>query len=75
MRAMFEFVCESCGVFERYIDSKAEMDICDCGKPSHRIISTPQVKLDGTSDAFPGAHMRWAKIREDNARIKAKREH
>ena len=73
MRAMFEFFCEKCGVIEKYIDAKVQMDVCDCGGVCHRMISAPTVKLEGLSGDFPGAHMKWAKIREDNARIKAKK--
>jgi hypothetical protein len=36
-------------------------------------MSMPTVKLDGTDPAFPGAYERWGKIREDNAKNRAKR--
>lgn len=59
---------------ERYVDSKTQALNCDCGAIATRQMSMPTVKLDGISGDFPGAHMKWAKIREDNARIKAKRD-
>ena len=74
MKAMFEFVCDTCGVFDRYIDSALHTAECDCGSTGKRIISAPAVRLDGTDPSFPGAYERWAKIREDNARIKARKE-
>ena len=75
MRVMRDFQCTSCEkVVERFIESTIEGIECDCGSVALRLISAPRSKLDGTSGDFPGAAMRWAKIREDNARIKAKRE-
>jgi hypothetical protein len=37
------------------------------------MIGTPSVKLEGITGDFPDAHTKWAKIREDNKRIKDKR--
>jgi len=74
MRQMFDFHCASCGnVFERLIDSTLRATPCECGETANRVMGMPTVKLEGITGAFPGAHDRWARIREDNARIKGAR--
>ena len=44
-----------------------------CGGRAVQQMGMPTVRLEGITGAFPGAHHKWAQIREDNARIKAKR--
>jgi hypothetical protein len=74
MRMLRDFRCRSCEiVFERYIDNNIEQVTCECGGLADRIIGMPRVALDGTDPGFPGAYEKWGKMREDNARIKAKR--
>ena len=74
MRMLRDFCCRSCEiVFERYIDNNIEQVTCECGGLAGRIIGMPRVSLDGTDPGFPGAYEKWGKMREDNARIKAKR--
>lgn len=71
---MFDFLCNDCGeVTEKLVDTNKHEIECFCGGRSKRQISMPTVKLDGTDPAFPGEYDRWARIREENARIKAKR--
>jgi len=73
-RSLRDFLCGSCEeVTERYIDTTVERIQCHCGEIAHRMIGMPRVSLEGVSGDFPDAHTRWAKVREDNARIKAKR--
>lgn len=70
-----DFKCDSCGSEqERFVDTNLTELQCDCGGLSYRVIGMPTVKLEGITGDFPGAHSRWAKIREDNARIKARRQ-
>jgi hypothetical protein len=69
-----EFKCPTCGeISERFLDTSVEKVECSCGSMAVRQIGMPTVSLEGISGAFPGAHDKWARIREDNARIKAKR--
>ncbi len=68
-----DFVCECGESYERFVDVDCKTIECDCGKQARRIIGMPNVSLEGITGAFPGAHDKWARIREDNARIKAKR--
>ena len=39
----YDFGCPKCGVFERYLpmDRYDEPQVCDCGEPSKKILSTP----------------------------------
>jgi hypothetical protein len=74
MKSLRDFLCKSCEeVTERYIDSEILAIQCHCGQTAHRMIGTPNVKLEGITGDFPDAHAKWAKIREDNKRIKDKR--
>ncbi len=75
MKIMRDFLCGKCGTFERFVEADAHVIECDCGGIATRQMGMPTVKLDGTDPSFPDAYERWAKIREDNARIKAKRSH
>lgn len=68
-----DFRCHQCSrMTERFIEAEANETRCPhCGGVAIRIIGMPTVKLEGITGAFPGAHDKWARIREDNARIKA----
>jgi len=73
-RSLRDFKCEACEkIVEKYIDVETTQSQCDCGGTSNRIIGTPMVRLEGISGDFPDAHAKWARIREDNAKIKARR--
>lgn len=74
MRQLFDYRCEDCGlVTERYIDDSLRITECECGGKATRIMATPNISLEGLTGSFPSAYHKWADIREDNARIKAKR--
>lgn len=75
MRQLRDFLCEVCGLEEeRYIDTTVTTTTCpECGHTMVRLIGMPRIDLDGTDPDFPGAYDRWARIREDNARIKSQR--
>ena len=75
MRTIRDFLCSSCGVVsEKLIDSDSHCIECpECHGDAVEQLSMPTVRLDGTSGDFPGAHDRWARIREDNARIKVRK--
>ncbi len=74
MKLMRDFRCDKCDLDEeRFVDTTITQYPCTCGGMMTRMIGMPTVKLEGITGAFPGAHDRWARIREDNARIKAKR--
>jgi len=73
-KRLFDFLCHDCGeVSEKLVDTNIREIKCFCGSQAKRQVSMPTVKLDGTDPGFPGEYDRWARIREDNARIKAKK--
>lgn len=66
MKRIFEFVCEDGHVSEALVDSETRSISCkECGKEATRIISMPQVKLDGCSGHFPSAYDAWSKKRSE----------
>lgn len=74
MKFLYDFHCQHCGEdSERFVDSECREVRCKCGETTDRVIATPTVSLEGITGAFPGAHSKWASIREDNARIKARK--
>ena len=74
MRLLRDFECPSCKeIFERYVDSESSVVTCDCGHMAHKMMSAPTISLEGITGAFPGAHEKWARIREQKARDVAKK--
>lgn len=75
MRILKDFECISCGIVTEILyEAETSQIMCpDCGSDSVAMMAAPSIQLEGLSGAFPGAHNKWAKIREDNARIKASR--
>lgn len=76
MRTIRDFLCTKCGtVSEKLVNTDIRVIKCiECQGDAVEQLSMPTVRLEGITGAFPGAHDRWARIREDNARDKAKRE-
>ena len=74
MRTIRDFLCGTCGqLTEKLVDSDYKTIECpECHGDAIEQMSMPTVRLEGITGAFPGAHEKWARIREDNARIKAK---
>ena len=66
MRRIFEFLCAEGHVTDQFIDDSLRQSVCTvCGKESTRIVSTPRVKLEGITGAFPGAYDRWERVRAE----------
>ena len=74
MRTIRDFLCGTCGqLTEKLVDSDYKTIECpECHGDAIEQMSMPTVRLEGITGSFPGAHEKWARIREDNARIKAK---
>jgi len=71
---MYDFKCDKCSlVFEEIVPSTVKDVLCDCGGKAIRLISAPRVSLDGTDSTFPGAYSKWAKVREQRAKLAKKR--
>ena len=69
-----DFCCQECHTsVERFVDSSLSAVPCECGGTANRMIGMPTVRLDGTDPSFPGAYEKWANIREQNAKIKARK--
>ncbi len=75
MRTLRDFVCSHCGQrVEKLVDiSYSTIECPECQGDAVQQMGMPTVRLEGITGAFPGAHEKWARIREDNAKIKAKR--
>ena len=74
MRVLNDYKCDSCHrMTEQYIDSSIENIECECGGVAMRVIGMPRVQLEGISGDFPGAHAKWANIREQNLRVQRKK--
>ena len=72
-RRMFEFKCSEEHITESFVGYETTQILCDCGLEANRIISTPRISLDGTNPDFVSAYDRWARVREEKAKIEAKR--
>ena len=74
MKRMFDFLCDNGHVSERLVDDSIRTLKCsECDKEAVRVISSPQVKLEGFSGAFPDAYDRWAKVRAEKLQQEQKR--
>jgi hypothetical protein len=66
MKKMFEFLCDDAHLSEKLVDGALRVIDCpQCGKEAHRIVSTPNIKLEGVTGAFPGAYDRWERVRAE----------
>ena len=75
MRVIADFKCNVGHVCELFIDNSVrEADCPDCGKLAKRVISPVRTKLDPISGDFPGATMKWARMREKEIALERKRE-
>jgi len=75
MRTLRDFQCDKCDhVVEKLVEVGIKSTVCPkCGHTAHEQMGMPTVRLEGITGSFPGAADKWARIREDNARIKAAR--
>jgi hypothetical protein len=75
MKILSDFECSACNhTQERLVEPDVRVLTCPiCLSKSYRLIATPTVRLEGITGAFPGAHDHWAKIREDHAKVKARK--
>jgi len=75
MRLLRDFRCDEGHTTERFIDSEiVAIDCPECGKKAQKILSFGTIVLDGTNPDFPGAYDKWARVREQRARINAKKD-
>lgn len=60
MKRMYEFRCNEGHITERLCRFEDITTTCStCSQAAERIISTPQISLEGVSGDFPGAKIKW----------------
>ena len=66
MRRIFEFICTEDHKFEAFVDDSVRTTSCPhCGSNAIRIVSAPQMKLEGFTGAFPTAYDAWERKRAE----------
>ena len=62
--------CTDCNyISEEFLSSGVDTATCQkCGGTTKAIPSSPPFVLDGSTDGFPGRHMRWIKEHEQAGR-------
>jgi NMD protein affecting ribosome stability and mRNA decay len=72
-KRIYEFVCPEGHITEKLTDSEVRHSVCPkCFHESERIVSTPQIRLDGCSGHFPGAYDKWERIRAEKLAVERK---
>ena len=74
MRRIFEFVCTNEHQFEALVEDSVRNTPCPhCGSDAIRVVSAPNMKLEGFTGAFPSAYDAWSKKRAEKLAIERKR--
>ena len=70
----FDFQCAKEHVTEHLVDSEVTVVECPhCRNDASRLISTPRIKLEGITGAFPTAADQWARNHEEATRVAYKK--
>lgn len=73
MLRMFDFLCDNGHESEALIDDSIRTIKCPaCDKDAHRLVSSPQVKLEGCTGAFPDAYSKWERVRAEKLKQEQK---
>lgn len=73
MRRIFEFICTEDHKFEALVDDSVRTTQCPhCSSNAIRIVSAPNMKLDGCSGAFPTAYDAWDRKRAEKLKQEQK---
>jgi hypothetical protein len=74
MKRIFEFRCVKDHVSEKFVDDEVRSIECPhCRNEASRIISSPRIRLEGITGAFPSAADAWARKHEQATRVAQKR--
>jgi hypothetical protein len=74
MRRIFEFRCVKDHITEKLVDDEVRSVECPhCHNEASRIISTPRIRLEGITGAFPSASDAWARKHEEANRVAYKK--
>jgi predicted nucleic acid-binding Zn ribbon protein len=70
----FDFQCAKEHITEHLVDSEVTVVECPhCRNDATRLISTPRIKLEGITGAFPTAADQWARKHEEATRVAYKK--
>jgi len=74
MRRIFEFLCSDNHLSEAFIDdSERKIQCKECGKEAIRIVSKPNMKLEGITGAYPTAYDAWERKRSEKLKEERKK--
>lgn len=63
MKKLFSFQCTSChSIYDEYTEYKQTSSCPSCGNEANKIITSPTIKLEGITGAFPGAAAKWERM-------------
>jgi hypothetical protein len=72
MYRVFDFLCPHCGeLTERFV--KSDVHEAPCEGIANRVMSAPQVKLEGITGSFPGAYHKWERVRNEKLQQERKK--
>lgn len=64
----FDFECSEGHKHEYFVHSDTrEVECLICGARAYRVVSTPNLKLDGITGSFPTASDKWARVHKQAA--------
>ena len=72
-RRIFEFLCKNGHRTEAFVDTECHATPCkECGAEATRVISAPNMKLEGFTGSFPTAYDSWERKRAEKLAIEKK---
>jgi hypothetical protein len=69
---MYEYCCADGHITERLAEPDTRTVLCGqpgCFSEAERIVSAPQIKLEGFTGAFPGAYDRWERVHKEKLAV------
>lgn len=70
MRVVYDFACGSGHKFEALVPFGTKETPCRfCDTVASRLLSSPTIKLEGITGAFPSAYDRWTRIHEQGSHL------
>jgi hypothetical protein len=73
-KRMFEFRCVKDHISEKFVDGEVMVVECPhCRNDASRIISSPRIRLEGITGAFPTAYDAWERKHTEATRVAQKR--
>lgn len=69
-KRIFEFCCVKGHITDKFVDDEVNVVECPhCHNDASRIISSPRIKLEGITGAFPTAYDAWERKRAEAMRV------